>query len=74
MWQERARVLGERLALMAPESSTASNLAPEPPDPTPGPSQPFPWPLPLHPNVRALAPWVLLAAILLAVGVVGWLR
>ena len=34
--------------------------------------EPSPWPLPPHPNVRALAPWLLLVAILLLAVVVGW--
>jgi excisionase family DNA binding protein len=59
--------------LEAPAGSTlTAPTASERPDPTPEPLQPLPWPLPPQPNVRALAPWVLLAAILVAVVVVGW--
>jgi hypothetical protein len=74
LWQERARVLTDQLALAAPalsEGPVASNRAPEPLDPTPEPSSPFPWLLLPRPNVRALAPWLALVAILGAAVVVG---
>lgn len=58
VWQERARVLTERLAIAAPDA-THSPGAPH-----------------LTPPARlgSLGPWLLLAALLLAAGVLGWLR
>ena len=77
MWQARAELLAERLAaaesrvlaLTAPQSPQDASGAPEPSDPPPEPS-PFPWPMPPSPNVRALAPWLFVAA-LLAIVVAG---
>jgi hypothetical protein len=37
MWQERARVLAEQLALSAPTSAVDASTAPETPGPAPGP-------------------------------------
>jgi hypothetical protein len=58
MWQERARVLGEQLALAAPaENPVAGQQVPA---------------VPLTTRLRALAPWALLLAIMLVVVLLGW--
>jgi hypothetical protein len=75
LWQERARVLADQLALAAPAPSDglgAGHRTPEPSDPTTEPPSPFPWSLSPRPNVRARAPWLVVLAILLAAVVVGW--
>ena len=59
MWQERARVLGDQLALTPPQPVEAST-PPQPVIPTMGP---------LYGRLRVLAPWLLgLLAIVAAVG------
>jgi len=71
VWQERARVLGEQLALAAPQQPVGASGATQEPDPAPEPSpppDPFPVPLPPTPNERALwwewAPFILMAVII----------
>jgi hypothetical protein len=66
MWQERARMLGDQLALAAPQQPQTASGAPDPPAPTTD----APGPLPAR--LRALVPWMLLAAILLLALALGW--
>jgi hypothetical protein len=69
--RENGQLTAELDTARRAHSPVASNLTPEPTEPAPPePSSPFPWPLPPRPNVRALAPWLLLTAILGAAGVV----
>jgi hypothetical protein len=67
MWQERARILSERLALEAPPapgSPLTAPTVPEAPEPTPR--------LPLA-HARLWAPWLLAAlAIVAAVVLLAW--
>jgi excisionase family DNA binding protein len=61
MWQTRALMLEERLALIAPQSSTDASTAPQPVNPTVGP---------LYGRLRVLAPWLLALVILVALATV----
>jgi excisionase family DNA binding protein len=70
--RENGRLTAELEAERRAHGPGASTLTPDPPDPTPEPPQPFPWPIPPSPNVRALAPWLVLVAILGAAVMVGW--
>ena len=66
MWQERARVLGDQLALAAPQSPPEAPGAVQLGEPTMGP---------LYGRLRILAPWLLgLLAIVVAVGLLAALR
>src|SRR5215212_9596030 len=49
VWQERARVLSDQLALAPPQQPVEASTSPDPPDPPTEPSprpSPLPWPLP----------------------------
>ena len=76
MWQERAGTLADRLA--AAESKLLALAAPQSPPEAPGMAQPVtPTMGPFYGRLRILAPWLLLAAILLVALVVGqpaWVR
>jgi hypothetical protein len=64
MWQERARVLADQLALAAPKSSLEGLGSTEPADSTHEP---------LLARLRPLAPWVLaVLAIVVVVGLLVW--
>lgn len=66
MWQTRALMLEERLALTAPQSPQEAPTAPQSPEPATAAS----W----H-RWRTAAPWLLgLLAVVAAVGLVGWPR
>lgn len=69
MWQERARILDERLALAPPEASHTqqeSRQAPDPPTPITDA------PAPLTPRLRALAPWLLVVLVVVLLAAGGW--
>jgi len=76
MWQERARVLGDQLALAAPQSPQAGSRETDPPEPTTEPRpDPFSTPLPPHPNWRMLERWLLTVLVIVAVvGLLAWPR
>ena len=63
VWMERAHVLGERLALAAPDASQAQQ------DANPGPVAPRTTdnPVPFSGRLRVLAPWVLALLAIIAV-------
>jgi excisionase family DNA binding protein len=70
MWQERARVLADRLALAAPDaahSPGASNPTREPSDPAPASPTRFSWPAVRPAVALSGAEWVALVAVLLIV-------
>jgi hypothetical protein len=70
--RENDKLTVELDLLKVAQALPASNLAPASPDPStepPEPASPFPRPIPPQPNLRALAPWLLLAVIL---GAAGW--
>lgn len=80
--RDQAEAIGrleERLApappAAAPQRPQAAGGAPNPPDPAPEPSpppEPFSWPLPSHPTIRALAPWLVLLALVAVVVLLAW--
>jgi excisionase family DNA binding protein len=72
IWQERARVLGDQLALAAPaERPQEGQETPEAPEPAPEPRSRLPWPLPPTPNTW---PWIVAVLALVAAGVAVWAR